>query len=100
MTLEEIVIVVNGKIKKMSVLRGLFCGLALNLNVFHSTIANDMPVGAEVQSGNVKISGPTQDHMIIDQSSNKSIINWNGFSIHKNGRVDFKHAIFELLLIK
>ena len=73
----------------MSVLRGLFCGLALNLTVFHFTLANDMPVGAEVQSGNVKISGPTQDHMIIDQSSNKSIINWNGFSIHKNGRVDF-----------
>ena len=67
----------------MSVLRGLFCGLALNLTVFHFTLANDMPVGASVQSGNVKISGPTQDHMIIDQSSNKSIINWNGFSIHK-----------------
>ena len=42
-----------------------------------------MPVGASVQSGNVKITGTNTDHMIIDQSSNKSIINWNGFSIHK-----------------
>ena len=72
MTLEEIVIAVKGKIKNTGVLKGLFFGLVLNFTISPYSLANDMPVGAKVQSGNVKISGPTQDHMIIDQSSNKS----------------------------
>ena len=46
-----------------------------------------MPTGASVVSGNISITGTT-NHMIIDQSTNKSVINWQGFSIHKHGRVD------------
>ena len=48
-----------------------------------------MPTGASIQSGDVSISGINTDHIIIDQSTNKSIINWNSFSIHKKGQVDF-----------
>ena len=35
------------------------------------------------------ITGTGTNHMIIDSKSQKSIINWNSFSIHKKGRVDF-----------
>ena len=51
--------------------------------------SGEMPSGATVQSGNVNITGTNTDHMVIDQSTNKSIINWNSFSIHKQGQVDF-----------
>ena len=53
------------------------------------SFAGEMPTGASVQSGNVKISGKNTNHLVIDQSTNKSIINWNSFSIHDQGRVDF-----------
>ena len=52
-------------------------------------LSGEMPTGASVQSGDVSISGTNTDHLIIDQSTNKSIINWNSFSIHKKGQVDF-----------
>ena len=52
-------------------------------------ISNEMPTGGQVQSGNVNITGTGTNHMIIDSKSQKSIINWNSFSIHKKGRVDF-----------
>ena len=52
-------------------------------------ISNEMPTGGQVRSGNVTITGTGTDHMIIDSKSQKSIINWNSFSIHKKGRVDF-----------
>ena len=48
-----------------------------------------MPTGASIQSGNVSITNKNPDHMVIDQSTHKSIINWNSFSIHKKGQVDF-----------
>ena len=46
-------------------------------------ISGEMPKGAKVQSENVNITNKNPDHMVIDQSTNKSIINWNSFSIHK-----------------
>ena len=48
-----------------------------------------MPSGAQVQSGNVVINSSEINHLKIDQKTNKSVINWNSFSIHKEGRVDF-----------
>ena len=51
--------------------------------------AEVMPSGEQVVSGNVSISGHSTNHMIIDQKSQKSVINWQSFSINKNGRVDF-----------
>ena len=52
-------------------------------------LSNEMPTGGQVKSGNVTITGTGTNHMIIDSKSQKSIINWNSFSIHKKGRVDF-----------
>ena len=54
-----------------------------------NTHSSDMPTGAVVNSGSVTITGAGTNHLTIDQSTNKSIINWNSFSIHKQGRVDF-----------
>ena len=51
--------------------------------------ADDMPKGGNVQSGQATISGYNTNHLTIDQKSQKSIINWDSFSIHSNGTVDF-----------
>ncbi len=48
-----------------------------------------MPSGGAVASGEVQITGTGTNHLIIDQTTNKSIINWDSFSIHSGGRVDF-----------
>ena len=54
-----------------------------------SAIAADMPSGAVIQSGKVKIAKINPNHLQIDQTSTKSVINWDSFSVHKGGRVDF-----------
>ena len=38
------------------------------------SFAQEMPTGANIQSGNVTISGSGSNHLIIDQVTNKSII--------------------------
>ena len=53
------------------------------------SFAQEMPTGANIQSGNVTISGSGSNHLIIDQVTNKSIIDWDNFSINSSGRVDF-----------
>ena len=58
--------------------------------IFCESYANEMPSGGKVQSGEASISGYNTNHLIIDQKSQKSIINWDSFSIHKKGIVDFK----------
>ena len=63
----------------------IFSLLVLNTSVN----ADQMPSSPSVQSGKVSITGTGTDHIQINQSTNKSIINWNSFSIHKQGRVDF-----------
>ena len=68
--------------------RSFLLTLALSTSLSVS-IAGEMPTGASVQSGNVEISGKNTNHLIIEQSTNKSIINWDSFSIHDKGRVDF-----------
>ena len=68
--------------------RSFLLTLALSSSLSVS-IAGEMPTGASVQSGNVEISGKNTNHLVIEQSTNKSIINWDSFSIHDKGRVDF-----------
>ena len=58
--------------------------------LFSSTLfGNDMPSGPQVQSGNIIIDSSETNHLKINQKTNKSVINWNSFSIHEKGRVDF-----------
>ena len=47
------------------------------------------PTGGQVAAGNATISTPTASSMVIDQSSNKTIINWNSFSIGVGESVRF-----------
>jgi len=60
--------------------------------VFFGSIANgnEMPSGPKIKSGNVVINGEGTSHLKINQMTDKSIINWNSFSIHKKGKVDFQ----------
>jgi len=55
----------------------------------YSLKAGDLPSGDNVVAGSVNIS--TQDtSMIIDQSSNQAIIEWNSFDIGQNNSVVFQ----------
>ena len=54
-----------------------------------SAVAANMPSGAVIQSGKVEIAKINPNHLQIDQTSTKSVINWDSFSVHKGGRVDF-----------
>ena len=49
--------------------------------VLLASIVYALPQGATVTSGNVAISQPTAQTMQINQSTNKAIINWQGYSI-------------------
>ena len=57
--------------------------------VITQAVAGEMPKNPSIQSGNVIIQGKGTDHLKIQQKTNKSIINWDSFSVHKRGRVDF-----------
>jgi filamentous hemagglutinin family protein len=48
-----------------------------------------MPTGGQVVAGSATISQPDANNMVINQGSNKAIINWQGFSIGSNGYVQF-----------
>ena len=76
----------KGKIKKS--LAFLLCSV-ITMQPGISAIAADMPSGAVIQNGNVKIAKINPNHLQIDQTTTKSVINWNSFSLHKGGRIDF-----------
>ncbi|MBI5213150.1 MAG: filamentous hemagglutinin N-terminal domain-containing protein, partial [Nitrospirae bacterium] len=48
-----------------------------------------LPQGSNVVSGNASVSTPTSTTMHINQSTDKAIINWQGFSIAQNEAVRF-----------
>ena len=72
MTLEGMVIRIFGDKKKFR-LFSAFLGIAFLLSSEELT-SGEMPTGASVQSGNVSITNKNPDHMVIDQSTHKSII--------------------------
>ena len=76
------------KNKFNSFVAAILCSVMI-LSPAISAIAADMPTGGSVQSGNVKIAAIDPNHMVIDQSSNTSIIHWDSFSVHSGGVVDF-----------
>ena len=49
-----------------------------------------LPTGASVVSGNVGISTPAPQTMIITQGSNRAVVNWNSFSIGQGASVDIR----------
>ncbi|SAK78094.1 filamentous hemagglutinin-like protein [Caballeronia temeraria] len=58
-----------------------------------------LPVGEQVQSGNVTISRPNTSSMTINQGSQKGIVNWNGFSIQSGERVDISQPSAQAVLL-
>ena len=55
--------------------------LASSGMISFSGYSQDMPTGASVQSGNITITGTGTNHMVIDQATQKSIINWDSFHL-------------------
>ncbi|SFU74681.1 filamentous hemagglutinin family N-terminal domain-containing protein, partial [Methylobacterium sp. 174MFSha1.1] len=49
-----------------------------------------LPTGGHVVSGGVTIGAPSGGAMTITQSSQSAIVNWQGFSIGSNNRVDIR----------
>ncbi len=48
-----------------------------------------MPTGGEVIAGSATIATPDAAHTVIQQGSDKAVINWQSFSIGKDGYVQF-----------
>ena len=51
--------------------------------------SGEMPTGGTVKYGDVSIKGYNTNNLKIEQKTNKSVIDWDSFSIHSKGRVDF-----------
>jgi filamentous hemagglutinin family protein len=51
-------------------------------------LAGELPTGGSVAYGTVGISTPRPNAMAIQQSSGTAIVNWQGFSIGRDARVD------------
>ncbi len=53
---------------------------------------SQLPTGGTVASGNVTIGTPVNGNLAITQTSNKAIINWQGFSIGQPNVVTFNNG--------
>ena len=60
--------------------------------------SGEMPTNPQVQSGKVNITGTGTNHLQVNTKTNKTIINWDSFSIHSGGRVDFNQPSAILFL--
>ncbi|WP_299560606.1 filamentous hemagglutinin N-terminal domain-containing protein, partial [uncultured Sulfitobacter sp.] len=49
-----------------------------------------LPQGGSVIKGNVTISTPGAGRMVLNQGSDRAIVNWDGFSIGRGGSVDIR----------
>ncbi len=76
----------NGKISML--VSALLAGATIS---FAAPAANQLPTSGSVLSGNVNVSS-TSNTMNINQSSAKSIINWNTYSIGKDATVNYNFA--------
>ncbi|WP_435140676.1 filamentous hemagglutinin N-terminal domain-containing protein [Pseudopelagicola sp. nBUS_19] len=64
----------------------LFSGLAACFCL--PAIAQTLPTGGTVASGDVSISQQTANSMTINQGSSSAVVNWDSFSIGQNNSVD------------
>ena len=63
--------------------------LALALGAMPALALAQMPTGGKVVAGSATISNPDGSHTVIEQSSDKAILNWQSFSISQGGHVQF-----------
>ncbi|MFL9866911.1 autotransporter-associated beta strand repeat-containing protein [Paraburkholderia fungorum] len=66
----------------------LVCGPALLLTSA-AVLAQTLPGGAKVVSGNVTVTQPNGQQLVINQGSSSAIINWQSFSIGHGNSVTF-----------
>ena len=78
---------VDGKLKKVAV--STLVLVALTGTRPNWSYSGEMPTNPQVQSGKVNITGTGTNHLQVNTKTNKTIINWDSFSIHSGGRVDF-----------
>jgi filamentous hemagglutinin family protein len=72
--------------RSWSFITGLLLGFG-----FSCASAQTLPNGGKVTAGQAQIGGSAQS-VLVTQSSNKAIIDWNSFSIGKNGGVQFDNG--------
>ncbi len=75
--------------KLISKLIGFFTILISLIGNF-SSLAVALPKEGIVQAGSASISHPHEEKLLIQQSTNKAIIDWRSFSINSNEHVDFQ----------
>ncbi|UOA28956.1 Heme/hemopexin-binding protein (plasmid) [Pseudosulfitobacter sp. DSM 107133] len=65
--------------------------VVLGLIAPHAVFADGaLPQGGSVVQGQVAIGTPAPGAMVLDQSTDRAIVNWNGFSIGQGNSVDIR----------
>ncbi|MDV7143998.1 filamentous hemagglutinin N-terminal domain-containing protein [Tropicimonas sp. TH_r6] len=55
-----------------------------------TALAQSLPTGGSVAAGDAVISQSSSTRMTINQSSDSAVVNWDGFSIGTDARLDFR----------
>ncbi|MEW6486101.1 MAG: filamentous hemagglutinin N-terminal domain-containing protein, partial [Pseudomonadota bacterium] len=77
------------RLKTQMTLKGAMVGIILCMFMLIPAISHAIPQGGDVVGGTASISTPNASTMNITQTTNKVIINWQGFSIDVNELVEF-----------
>lgn len=71
-------------------LRAALLGTTLLIAVPVLAMAQELPTGGTVASGNVSIRTPAPDSLLIQQNSDRAVVNWDSFSIGSGGAVNIR----------
>ncbi len=74
-----------------TLLRGSTAAVALACALAHPVLAETRPTGGQVVAGDAAI-GMVQGGMLIDQTSDRAVINWNSFDVGAGVFVDFQNG--------
>ncbi len=78
----------NKSLSLKSLLSRVAAGSLLIITLPSFVLANNLPTGGQVTAGNGQISSNGQQ-MTINQTSQKMVVDWQGFSIGKDASVNF-----------
>lgn len=76
--------------RRRSRLRAALATSTLLIAVPVLALAQDLPTGGSVASGEVSIRTPGANSMLINQGSDRAVVNWNSFSIGAGASVDIR----------
>jgi filamentous hemagglutinin family protein len=77
------------RLKTQRILKGAMVSIILCMFMLIPAMSHALPQGGNVTGGSASISTPDPSTMNITQTTNKAIINWQGFSIDVNELVKF-----------